>query len=102
MSGTVRTRTRQCPPSLIEFIRAAAEALDDSDPQDGYVVEGDIVTPAAARAAAGLGLPLTSVFLGNTKLTAEHLRAAPDRLDGADDTTYREIGARVRDQSFPA
>lgn len=97
--GTHPDKAVPAQPFLLEFIRAAAEALDDSDPQDGYVVEGDIVTPATATAAAGLGLPLTSVFLGNTKLTPAHLRAAPDWLEGADDTTYREIAAWVRDQS---
>lgn len=51
-------------PFLVEFIRATAESLDDSDPLDGYVVEGYIVTPAAATAAAGLGMPLGCVFLG--------------------------------------
>ncbi|MGF6946804.1 hypothetical protein BKA18_006657 [Streptomyces auratus] len=49
----------------------------------------------------GLGLRLTPVFLGNAKLTPEHLRAAPDRLEGVDDTTYREIAAWVRDQMLP-
>lgn len=97
--GTHPDKAVPAQPFLLEFIRAAAEALDDSDPQDGYVVEGDIVTPATATAAADLGLPLTSVFLGNTKLTPEHLRAAPDWLEGADDTTYRETAAWVRDQS---
>ncbi|MEU7602965.1 hypothetical protein, partial [Streptomyces sp. NPDC041003] len=42
---------------------------------------------------------LTSVFLGNTKLTPEHLRAAPDWLADADDTTYREIATWVRERS---
>lgn len=93
--GTHPDKAALAQPFLIEFIRAAAEALDASDPQDGYVVEGDIVTPTAATAATALGIPLTSVFLGNTKLTPEHLRAAPDWLADADDTTYREIAARV-------
>ncbi|MGW6979233.1 hypothetical protein ACWGE1_07270 [Streptomyces sp. NPDC054932] len=96
--GTHPDKAALAQPFLIEFIRAAAEALDDSDPEDGYVVEGDIVTPAAT-AAAGLGIPLTSVFLGNTELTPEHLRAAPDWLEGSDDTTYREIAAWVRERS---
>ncbi|MFI1301883.1 hypothetical protein [Streptomyces sioyaensis] len=54
--GTHPDKAVPAQPFLIEFIRAAAEALDDSDPQDGYVVEGDIGTPAAATAAAGLGV----------------------------------------------
>ena len=97
--GTHPDKAVPAQPFLIEFIRAAAEALDDSDPQDGYVVEGDIVTPAAATAAAGLGLPVTAVFLGNTQLTPEDLRVVPDWLDGADDQTYQEIAAWVRDRS---
>ncbi|WP_328405119.1 hypothetical protein OHS70_37520 [Streptomyces sp. NBC_00390] len=97
--GTHPDKAVPAQPFLVEFIRATAESLDDSDPLDGYVVEGDIVTPAAATAAAGLGMPLSCVFLGNAELTTEHLRAAPDWLDGADDTTYREIAAWVREQS---
>ncbi|MXM65712.1 hypothetical protein GR925_20205 [Streptomyces sp. HUCO-GS316] len=95
--GTHPDKAVPAQPFLIEFIRATAESLDDSDPLDGYVVEGDIVTPAAATAAAGLGTPLSCVFLGNAELTTEHLRAAPDWLDGADETTYREIAAWVRE-----
>lgn len=97
--GTHPDKAVQAQPFLVEFIRATAEGLDESDPLDGYVVEGDIVTPAAAAAATGLGMPLRSVFLGNTELTTEDLRTAPDWLDGADDTTYREIAAWVREQS---
>ncbi|WP_328740961.1 ATP-binding protein [Streptomyces erythrochromogenes] len=97
--GTHPDKAVFAQPFLIEFIRAVAEALDDSDPHDGYVIEGDIVTPVAATTAAELGIPLTSVFLGNTKLSPEHLRAAPDWLEAADDTTYREIAAWVRDRS---
>ncbi|MCX5276902.1 hypothetical protein [Streptomyces virginiae] len=97
--GTHPDKAVLAQPFLIEFIRAAAEALDASDPQDGYVVEGDIVTPAAATAAAALGIPLTSVFLGNTKLTPANLRATPDWFADADDTTYREIAAWVRERS---
>ncbi|MFF1778540.1 hypothetical protein [Streptomyces virginiae] len=97
--GTHPDKAAFAQPFLIEFIRAAAEALDASDPQDGYVVEGDIVTPAAAATAAELGIPLTSIFLGNTKLTPENLRAAPEWLEDADDTTYREIAAWVRERS---
>ncbi|MFE5520710.1 hypothetical protein ACFQ9Q_23740 [Streptomyces virginiae] len=100
--GTHPDKAVLAQPFLIEFIRAAAEALDASDPQDGYVVEGAIVTPAAATAAAALGIPLTSVFLGNTKLTPENLRVAPDWLADADDTTYREIAAWVRERSAEA
>ncbi|MFD9518398.1 hypothetical protein [Streptomyces sp. NPDC059979] len=97
--GTHPDKAVLAEPFLVEFVRAAAEALDASDPRDDYVVEGDIVTPAAATAAAGLGIPLTAVFLGNTRLTPAHLRAAPDWLEGADDSTYREIAAWVRDRS---
>ncbi|MGI5350970.1 hypothetical protein ACQEU8_22735 [Streptomyces sp. CA-250714] len=97
--GTHADKAVRAQPFLIEFVRATAESLDDSDPLDGYVVEGDIVTPAAADAVAALGVPLSCVFLGNTELTTEHLRAAPDWLDGADDTTYRKIAAWVREQS---
>ncbi|MFE5718777.1 hypothetical protein [Streptomyces erythrochromogenes] len=97
--GTHPDKAVFAQPFLIEFIRAVAEALDDSDPHDGYVIEGDIVTPVAATTAAGLGIPLASVFLGNTKLTTEDLRAAPDWLEAADDATYREIAAWVRDRS---
>lgn len=97
--GTHADKAESAQPFLVEFIRAAAQALDGSDPEDGYVVEGDIVTPAAAVAAADLGVPLTSVFLGNTKLTCAHLRTVPGWLEGADDITYREIAAWARDQS---
>ncbi len=95
MAASGQGRARPAGPGQLH--PHGAEALDDSDPEDGYVVEGDIVTPAAATAAAGLGLPLTAVFLGNTKLTPEHLRAAPDWLEAADDATYGEIAAWVRD-----
>ncbi|UQA90908.1 hypothetical protein [Streptomyces halobius] len=86
-------------PFLVAFLRAVADGLDESDPLDGYAVEGDIVTPAAATAAAAHGLPLVSVFLGNTALTADELRAAPDWLDGADDATYQQIAAWVTERS---
>ncbi|MFE5807115.1 hypothetical protein [Streptomyces sp. NPDC056491] len=97
--GTHADKAELAQPFLIEFVRAAAEALDATDPEDGYVVEGDIVTPAAATEAGGLGIPLASVFLGNTQLTPEQLRGTPDWLEGADDATYREIAAWVRDRS---
>lgn len=97
--GTHADKALRAQPFLVEFIRATAESLDVSDPADGYVVEGDIVTPAAATIAAGIGAPLACVFLGNTELTADDLRAAPDWLDGADDAIYEEMAAWVRQRS---
>ncbi|MGW0519463.1 hypothetical protein [Crossiella sp. NPDC003009] len=97
--GTHPDKAEAAQPFLIEFLRALADGLDESDPLDGYVVEGDIVTPAAATAAAALGLPVAAVFLGNSALTEAGLRAAPDWLDGADDAAYHRIATWVVDRS---
>ncbi|MFI2215024.1 hypothetical protein [Streptomyces sp. NPDC020141] len=86
-------------PFLVEFLAAVADGLDASDPLDGYVVEGDIVTPEAVAAAVGRRIPVVPVFLGNTGLTADGLRFAPDWLDGADDSVYEETAAWVSRRS---
>ncbi|MFB7372446.1 hypothetical protein ACFC0D_21665 [Streptomyces sp. NPDC056222] len=97
--GTHPDKAAPAQPFLVEFLRAVADGLDPSDPLDGYVVEGDIVTPAAATAAAAHGLPLATVFLGNTALTADDLRIAPDWLGGADEAAYEQVAAWVTEQS---
>ncbi|WP_328547725.1 hypothetical protein [Streptomyces platensis] len=97
--GTHLDKAALAQPFLVEFLRAVADGLDETDPLDGYVVEGDIVTPAAATAAAAHGLPLVAVFLGNTALTADDLRTAPDWLDGADEATYKQTAEWVTEQS---
>ncbi|WP_432097409.1 hypothetical protein [Streptomyces sp. bgisy100] len=97
--GTHLDKAASAQPFLVEFLRAVADGLDESDPLDGYVVEGDIVTPAAATAAAAHGLRLVSVFLGNTGLTVDDLRIAPDWLDGADEAAYQRMAAWVTEQS---
>ncbi len=87
-------------PFVLAFLEAIAEGLDqETDPPDCYVLEGDVVTPAVAGSATARGLPVTAVFLGNTTITVEALRTAPHWLDGADDSTYREVASWIGEQS---
>ncbi|MEU5973452.1 hypothetical protein [Streptomyces sp. NPDC047315] len=88
-------------PFLHAFLRAVAESLDATDPADGYVVEGDVVTPATAAALAADGIPATAVFLGSTTLTADLLSAAPDDwLAGSPAAEYERTAAWIRERSI--
>ncbi|MFD5557563.1 hypothetical protein ACFWIA_27450 [Streptomyces sp. NPDC127068] len=86
-------------PFLVEFVRAIGDGVDHDDPWDGYVVEGDVVTPGALAEIRAAGLPVSAVFLGNTALPAAELRRDPQWLTGADPATYEAVAARVRDRS---
>ncbi|MFF3323676.1 hypothetical protein [Streptomyces sp. NPDC002889] len=98
--GTHPDKAELAQPFLIEFLRAVADGIgEEPEPSECYVVEGDIVTPAVAAAAAGLGLPVAAVFLGNTTLTVDDLRIAPHWLEGADDATYCRTAAWITERS---
>jgi hypothetical protein len=86
-------------PFLVEFLHAVADGIDPDEPDDGYVVEGDVVTPEAVNAAGALGLALTAVFLGNTALTPDDLRHELHWLEGADDSVLEDTAAWVRSRS---
>ncbi|MEV0374729.1 hypothetical protein AB0I10_33945 [Streptomyces sp. NPDC050636] len=98
--GTHPDKADLAQPFLIEFLRAVADGIgEEPEPSECYVVEGDIVTPAVVAAAAGFGLPVAAVFLGNTALTADDLRIAPHWLEGADDATYCRTAAWITERS---
>ncbi|MEU9604817.1 hypothetical protein [Streptomyces sp. NPDC048057] len=87
-------------PFLHAFLRAVADGLDPADPTDGYVVEGDVVTPATVAALAAEQIPATAVFLGSTTLTAAHLSAAADDwLTGSPAAEYERTAAWIRERS---
>ncbi|MFE0380814.1 hypothetical protein ACFW1M_35805 [Streptomyces inhibens] len=98
--GTHPVKAELAQPFLIAFLQAVGEGLGEAqEPSECYTVEGDIVTPAAAGAAAGLGIPVAAVFLGNTAVTVADLKAAPHWLEGADEATYRATAAWVVERS---
>ncbi|MFI6286993.1 hypothetical protein ACIBCM_19960 [Streptomyces sp. NPDC051018] len=87
-------------PFLLAFLTAIDESLHPDDPADGYAVEGDVITPETATALTAAGIPFTAAFLGNTALTADLLRAAPDDwLKGEPDAAYERTAAWIRDRS---
>jgi hypothetical protein len=86
-------------PFVVEFLRAVADGIDPDDPDDSYVVEGDVVTPEAVTAAGALGLALAAVFLGNTALTPDDLRHELHWLEGADDSVLEDTAAWIRSRS---
>lgn len=65
---------------------------------DAYLIEGDVVTPAFAELIAPQLSEMHAVFLGNSMLTLDDLRHAPDWLENSEpaeyETVQREVVAR--------
>jgi cytidylate kinase len=65
---------------------------------DAYLIEGDVITPAFAQLIAPQLSEMRAVFLGNSALTLDDLRHAPDWLENSETTEYemvrREVVAR--------
>ncbi len=65
---------------------------------DAYLIEGDVITPAFAQLIAPQVSEMRAVFLGNSALTLDDLRHAPDWLENSETTEYemvqREVVAR--------
>lgn len=66
---------------------------------DAYLVEGDVVTPAFATLIAPQLSEMRAVFLGNTALTLDDLRHAPDWLEKSQAAEYEMVQREVVERS---
>ena len=66
---------------------------------DAYLIEGDVVTPAFAKLIAPQVSELRAVFLGNSALTLDDLRHAPDWLESSETAEYEMVRREVVERS---
>jgi hypothetical protein len=66
---------------------------------DAYLIEGDVITPAFATLMAPRLSEMRAVFLGNTALTVDDLRHAPDWLENSETAEYETVRREVVERS---
>lgn len=66
---------------------------------DAYLIEGDVITPAFATLMAPQLSEMRAVFLGNTVLTVDDLRHAPDWLENSELANFDMVRREVVERS---
>jgi hypothetical protein len=66
---------------------------------DAYLIEGDVITPAFATLIAPQLSEMRAVFMGNTALTLDDLRHAPDWLENSAAAEYEMVQREVVERS---